>query len=255
MTRTTSIRFFQTLPLELKKLKHTGCLPAILLSALLAAAFPLANMIVRPEVFTGLPDDPLSILADANWQMIAMLNILLTICLSCIFYHTEFADRGIQKLETLPLKGAFPFLGKCLILAFSDLFVIVLECIALCACVLHWFPAYIWNTSAFFTLLKFAGFQWMMMLPTSIFMLFIASLSTNMWISLGIGIILTFTVYVFPQENLVLSLFPFCTPYHLLQEAAAADQTILYPVVCAAESILFTLCGAVYPTISRRYHS
>ena len=62
-------------------------------------------MLVRPEAFTTLPGDPLSILADANWQMIAMLNILLSICLCCIMYHTEFADRGIQKSETLPVKA------------------------------------------------------------------------------------------------------------------------------------------------------
>ena len=111
MTQTPTIGFFQMLPLECKKLKRTGCLPAVVLCGLFAAAFPLANMLVRPEAFTTLPGDPLSILADANWQMIAMLNILLSICLCCIMYHTEFADRGIQKSETLPVKAHLLFLG------------------------------------------------------------------------------------------------------------------------------------------------
>lgn len=254
MTKTQTIGFFKVLPLECKKLKRTGCLPTVLLSALLAGAFPLANMLARPEAFTTFPGDSLSILADANWQMIAMLNILLAICLSCIMYHTEFADRGIQKSETLPVKAHLFFLGKGMILAISGIFVILLECVVLGACALHWFPAYTFNGNAVLDLLKFAGFQWMMLLPTMLLMLFIASVCTNMWTSLGIGVILTFTVYVFPQENLVLNLFPFSTPYHLLSGSAFADQTLLYLAVCTAEGILFALCGAIYPSI-RRYHS
>ena len=62
-----------------------------------------------------------------------------------------------------------------------------------------------------------------------------------MWTSLGIGIILTFTIYVFPQKNLLLGLLPFSTPYHLLSESVSADQTLLYPAACAAETILFAL--------------
>ena len=158
MTQTPTIGFFRMLPLECKKLKRTGCLPAVVLCGLFAAAFPLANMLVRPEAFTTLPGDPLSILADANWQMIAMLNILLSICLCCIMYHTEFADRGIQKSETLPVKAHLLFLGKGTILAVSDIVVILTECAALGFCALHWFPAYTFDSSAAFALLKFAGF-------------------------------------------------------------------------------------------------
>lgn len=254
MTQTPTIGFFRMLPLECKKLKQTGCLPAVVLCGLFAAAFPLANMLVRPEAFTTLPGDPLSILADANWQMIAMLNILLSICLCCIMYHTEFADRGIQKSETLPVKAHLLFLGKGTILAVSGIVVILTECAALGFCALHWFPAYTFDSSAAFALLKFAGFQWLMLLPTMLLMLCIASICSNMWTSLGIGIILTFTIYVFPQKNLLLGLLPFSTPYHLLSESVSADQTLLYPAACAAETILFALCGAIYPSI-RRYHS
>ena len=134
MTQTPTIGFFRMLPLECKKLKRTGCLPAVVLCGLFAAAFPLANMLVRPEAFTTLPGDPLSILADANWQMIAMLNILLSVCLSCIMYHTEFADRGIQKSETLPVKAHLLFLGKGTILAVSGIVVILTECAARLLC-------------------------------------------------------------------------------------------------------------------------
>ena len=169
-------------------------------------------------------------------------------------YHTEFADRGIQKSETLPVKAHLLFLGKGTILAVSGIVVILTECAALGFCALHWFPAYTFDSSAALALLKFAGFQWAMLIPTMLLMLCIASICSNMWTSLGIGIILTFTIYVFPQENLLLGLLPFSTPYHLLSGSVSADQTLLYPTACAAETILFALCGAIYPSI-RRYHS
>ena len=55
-----------TLGLEMKKLKRTGYVPAFLAGGVLAAAFPLANMLVRSETFTSLPGDPLSILMDVG---------------------------------------------------------------------------------------------------------------------------------------------------------------------------------------------
>lgn len=91
-----------TLCLETKKLKRTGYLIAFPAGGLLAAAFPLVNMLVRPEAFTSLPGSPLAVLLDANWQMMAMLNILVSICGACIMYHTEYADNGAQKMELLP---------------------------------------------------------------------------------------------------------------------------------------------------------
>ena len=75
--------------LEIKKLKRTGYFPVFLAGGLLAAAFPTVNMMVRSETFTALPGDPFSILTGANWQMVAMLNILVCICGACLMYQTE----------------------------------------------------------------------------------------------------------------------------------------------------------------------
>ena len=89
--------------LELKKLKRTGYMPAFLGGAVLAAAVPLLHMLVRSETFIVLPGEPLNILYDANWQMMAMLNILTIICCACIIYHTEYSDNGAQKMAVLPV--------------------------------------------------------------------------------------------------------------------------------------------------------
>ena len=86
-----------TLALEAKKLKRTGYFPAFLAGGLLASAFPLVNMLVRAETFTALPGEPFSILMDANWQMMAMLNILVCICGACMMFHTEYATTARRK--------------------------------------------------------------------------------------------------------------------------------------------------------------
>ena len=211
------------------------------------------NMLVRPEAFTTLPGDPLSILADANWQMIAMLNILLSICLCCIMYHTEFADRGIQKSETLPVKAHLLFLGKGTILAVSGIVVILTECAALGFCALHWFPAYTFDSSAAFALLKFAGFQWLMLLPTMLLMLCIASSAQYVDVAWNRHHPDFYHICVSTEESAAWS----ASVLHALSSAVRiylADQTLLYPAACAAETILFALCGAIYPSI-RRYHS
>lgn len=43
---------------------------------------------------TALAGNPINILMSANWQMMAMLNILISICGACMMYHTEYADNG-----------------------------------------------------------------------------------------------------------------------------------------------------------------
>ena len=83
------------LALEQKKLKRTGFFPAFFIGGLLAASFPILNTAVRPEQFVYQDLPALHILIDANWQMIAMLNLFFLTVGSCIIYHTEFAGRAM----------------------------------------------------------------------------------------------------------------------------------------------------------------
>ena len=78
--------------IESKKLKRTGYLPAFLAGGFLAAAFPVVYTMVKAEEMTALSGNPINILMSANWQMMAMLNILISICGACMMYHTEYAD-------------------------------------------------------------------------------------------------------------------------------------------------------------------
>lgn len=93
-----------SLSLECKKAKRTGFIPAFLCGGILAAAVPIVNMAVRSEMYLGQQNSPMQILMGANWQMMAMLNILLVVAGSCLLYHTEFADNAMQKMKSLPIK-------------------------------------------------------------------------------------------------------------------------------------------------------
>ena len=124
-----------TLCLETKKLKRTGYLIAFPAGGLLAAAFPLVNMLVRPEAFTSLPGSPLAVLLDANWQMMAMLNILVSICGACIMYHTEYADNGAQKMELLPVRTGRLFGWKFVLAALALASMVAIETAALAGCI------------------------------------------------------------------------------------------------------------------------
>ncbi len=237
-----------TLGLETKKLKRTGYFPVFLAGGLLAAAFPLMNMLGRSETFTSLPGDPFAILMDANWQMMAMLNILVSICGACMMYHTEYTNNGAQKMDVLPVRTGKLFVMKFIIAALVFVLMVAIETAVLAGCAVHWFPGY---EIDMLELLKSVGFQWFVALPTVMLMLVIASACKNMWISLGIGVILVFTLSIFPQDNLVLNLFPFSSPYQSFSAAAENNRIPLFISICAAETVILGLLEPVYQKVRR----
>ena len=237
-----------TLGLEIKKLKRTGYFPVFLAGGLLAAAFPTVNMMVRSETFTAQPGDPFSILTDANWQMMTMLNILVCICGACLMYHTEYADNGAQKMDVLPVRAGSLFVMKFVITALALALMTALETAALAGCAMHWFSDYTFDLPR---LLESVFFQWFVTLPTVMLMLLISSACRNMWVSLGAGVILVFTMWIFPQDNLILSLCPFSSPYQTLSMAAEHSHVPLFFGICAGETVVFGLLELVYQKIRR----
>ena len=65
--------------LEYKKIRRTGIIPGCLLGGCLAAFIPILELAVRSEQYTNISQQPLSALLQADWQMMAMLNMLLVI--------------------------------------------------------------------------------------------------------------------------------------------------------------------------------
>lgn len=238
------------LALEFKKLRRTGCIAALALAGLLAAAVPAVNMAVRAENYIFLPGNPFDILTNANWQMMAMLNVLASICAACMMYHTEYADNGFQKMQTLPVSCGAMFAGKFFICALMLAFMTAVQTASLSLCAAHWFEAYEFDFSA---AAVSAGFQLAVMLPTAMLMLVIASACKNMWISLGAGVILVFTLSIMPQDNIVLSLLPFAAPYQLLADARESGREWLFAGVCSAQTVLFAAAEFVYLKARRNF--
>lgn len=237
--------------IELKKLKRTGYFPAFLAGSAVSSAFPVLNMTVRAELFTGAPGSPIDILLNANWQMMTMLNILLIVCVACMMYHIEYTENGIQKMETLPVRLFRLFAEKFLITAAASAMMLFIEFAVLTACIFHWFPD---ASLDFKEIIQNCGFEVLLMLPTIILSLLIASVCRNMWSSLGIEIILVFTLSIFPQNQLFFALCPYCSPYQLSASADALGHTDLLLIFCTVETVLIGSIEFIYLKI-RRYFS
>ena len=232
-----------SLLIEAKKLKRTGYLPAFLAGSLLAAAFPVVYLMVKAEELTSLSGNPTDLLMSANWQMMAMLNILLSVCGACVMYHTEYADNGMQKMSVLPVRPGHLFMGKFIIAAGMAAVMTGIETAVLWGCAGRWFAG---TPSGPAQLLKTAGFQTVVMMPTVMMMLVIAAACRNMWVSLGIGVILVFTCSVLPRDNAVLSLLPFASPYQTLSGATEASRAVLLSAACGAETAALGIAELIY---------
>ena len=236
-----------SISLECKKVKRTGFLPAFFVGSILAAAVPVINMAVRSERYVTQSGSPFSILMDANWQLMAQLNIFLLVCGACILYHTEYADNGIQRAETLPMKASGLFLGKLCILFCSCLLPLCLETFSLLACCTRYFPEI---PDLGRTLLKGMGFELALLLPTAAAMLFLSSLCRNMWMCLGTGVILVFLTSMLRSGNLVLAAVPFAAPYRMLHQFSSGEAWRLLSIA-AAEVVLFYAAEMIYTKLRR----
>lgn len=210
-----------TFGLECRKVKRTGFIPTFIIGGLLAAAVPVINMAARSEIYVGLDDSPIQILMDANWQMMAMLNVLLLVAGACLMYHTEYVDNAIQKMCMLPVKERDLFFGKAVLLLIMGIVILVFEAVGIAFCFVHWYEL---SGNFALELLKSFGYAFALMLPAALLSLLIASFCQNMWVSLGIGIICVFTATMLPADKFVLSIFPFALPFQIL--AGATGNTI-----------------------------
>lgn len=198
--------------LEYKKVKRTGFIPVFLWGGTLAALVPVINMAVRSEMYLGQPNSPIQILMGANWQMIAMLNILLVVVGPCLLYHLEFADNAMQKMKSLPIRESSIFLAKFILTSFMCIIVLTIEAISIIFCVSYWFEI---GNNFWLELAKNFGYSFLLTLPCVLLSLLIASTFKNMWMSLGIGVVCVFTATMLPTNNFVLSLFPFAIPFQI----------------------------------------
>lgn len=235
--------------LECKKIKRTGFLPAFLGGGILAAAVPVFNMAVRSEMYVMQHGTPVEILMRANWQMMAMLNVLLIVAGACLLYHTEYADNAMQKMMSLPIRLSSGFFGKVILTILMSALMLVIEAGAMAFCSYHWFGI---RNSFWSELCENFGYAFLLIMPCIIISLLISEACRNMWVSLGIGVVCVFTATMLPANNFALSLFPFAIPFRML---AGTDMTrvIHYIYAAVAELAVFSLAELIFIKVRRSF--
>lgn len=229
---------------ECKKIRRTGFCSAFLGGGILAAVVPIVNMIFREEMYQMKQGNPIQIMLDANWQMMAMLNVLLIVTGSCILYHIEYADNAMQKIKSLPIKESSVFWGKVILLSSASAIALAIETGAIAFCIRHWFE----NGNSVGELCRNWGYAFLLMQPCIVLSLIISEACKNMWISLGIGVICVFTATMLPTGKFVLSIFPFAMPFQILKNTA---QSIQYIYAAIAEFAVFALVYLMFIKIRR----
>lgn len=235
--------------LECKKIKRTGFLPAFIGGGILAAAVPVVNMAVRSEIYRTKQGDPIQILLSANWQMMAMLNVLLVVTGACLLYHTEYADNAMQKMKSLPIRESSIFLGKVFLTIFMSFLALTIEAAAIAFCAYRWFEI---GEGFGGGMCRNFGYAFMLMLPCIILSILISEACKNMWISLGIGVVCVFTATMVPANNFVLSLFPFAMPFQMFAGADTA-QVMHYIYAAGAELLAFGLAELIFIKLRRSF--
>lgn len=232
-------RYQNLFGLEIKKVRHTGFGTAFLAGAVFSAAFPVIQMAARTELFLSIRETPVKILLDANWQLMAMLNILLAVAGACLLYHTEYADKAILKMCMLPIRESSLFAAKALLLAIMCLAALLMEAAAICLCGLFWFPGTDPGSLLSETGIHF-GVSFLLMLPVVLVSLGIASAFENMWISLGIGVLCVFTATLLPTGRFVCSLFPYALPFQII---SGISQEALRNYLFAGTAEVLAICA------------
>lgn len=237
--------------IECRKIRRTGLILTFFGGGLLAALIPVLNMAFRSEMYITQNEPPLQILFDANWQIMAMLNILLIVSGACALYHIEYGDNAIQKMAALPLPGNSLFLGKCLVLTVLVALMLLPEILSLVFCIYYWFSgAEILNMAFYREIFADYGCLLLLMLPLILIALLIASTFRNMWISLGVNIVCVFIATMLPANNFALSLFPFALPFQTL--AGTDGRRVIGFMICAGvEILLIGITEMIYRNIRR----
>lgn len=235
--------------LEYKKVRRTGFFSTFIAGGFLAASVPIVNMAVRSEIYLTQKGNPIQILLGANWQMMAMLNILLVTAGSCLLYHTEYSDNAMQKMNSLPVRESSIFFGKVILTILMSAFFLAAEAATTAFCSYHWFEV---GDNFGSELFKSFAYAFLLMLPCIILSLLISESCKNMWVSLGIGVVCVFTATMLPTSNFILSLFPFATPFQIFPDTSMA-QVMHYIYAAVIELIVLGLAELLFIRIRRSF--
>lgn len=231
----------RTFAIELRKEKRTGVIPLMLAVGVLGAAYAFAFFLVRKDTLLNLPLAPMDVLLTQLYGMIMVLNMFGIIAAACMIYNMEFKGSAVKKMYMLPVSVPLMFFCKFLILAIIFFIAIIFQNLALTIIGLTDLPQ---GAFEFETLISFAGYSFLTAMPVLSFMVFVSSRSSNMWVSLGIGVagFLSGMALASP-DNLLLCIHPFVI---MLKPAVAmsAQPDIIVVIFSLVETAVFLFSGS-----------
>ncbi len=242
-----SLPFGQLLRLEWKKEKRTGAFMSLVMAGCFGALYALVNFTWRKTSLLALDMEPMDILLTQSYGMMALFNAFGIVVSSCLVYHIEFQEHGLEKLLALSLNMARVYLAKFFWLALALCFAIGLESVSLLGIGLFVLPPHTFELSTWFS---FSLYMLELALPTLSLMMWIASLFETIWIPLGIGVAGFFSAMALAQGSNFWLINPFLLllkPALLLQGKVSWTLSLLALI----ETLLFLSLG-LYTSQRRR---
>lgn len=228
------------LSVELKKEKRTGIIPLLFAVGVLGAAYSVLNYAVRKESLLSLDMAPMDILLTQLYGMLTLLNMLGIIVASCMIYNIEFQGNAIRKMYLLPVSIPKLYLCKSfiIIVVFGIAELTQFSCLAVIGA--KYLPA---GTFELDVLIKFTIYTFVTSLPVITFMLFISSISENMWVSLGIGIAGLLSGIALTNFNIrLLLIHPFVAMFQPAM-AMSSKPDIVVTLMSVIMSVVFLITG------------
>lgn len=229
-----------SLSIEIQKLRRAGVLNTLIFAGFAGAIYAVLNWFVRKDFLLAADVDPMTALLTQLYGVLSLLNIFAIIVSTSNIYSIEHKNYGLRKMHTLPIKSSSIFLKKLIVL---------IGVLAISYCIEFTSLAILGNkflphgTFDAIILIQFACYAFLIILPSLVCMLIISMISTNMWITVGIGIVGFFSgMSMVGFENKISSLNPFVL---LLKPAMNLTTKIdIYIIIIAIiEIIVFLLIG------------
>lgn len=229
-----------SLSIEIKKLRRAGVLNTLILAGIAGAFYAILNWFLRKDFLLTADINPMTALLTQLYGVISLLNVFAIIVSASNIYSIEYKNNGLRKMKTLPIKSGNLFIQKLIILVGTLALTYFIEFTILAILGSKYLPN---NTFDLFVLLQFAFYTFLIILPCLVFMLIISLLSTNIWITVGIGIVGFFSgMSMIGLENMISNLNPFVL---LLKPAMnlTTEMDIKVILISIIEIIIFVIVG------------
>ncbi|MBP5299703.1 MAG: ABC transporter permease [Lachnospiraceae bacterium] len=235
--------------LELKKEKRTGLTTVLLVSVILGAAYVLVNFAIRGDSLLSMPADPMDILLTQLYGIMMVLNMFAIVVAASIAYNMEYSGSAVKKMYVLPISMKKIYSSKFLIILTAFLISVAFEGVAFAWIGTNKLGAGVFRTDVF---LLFMLYTYITSLPVASFMLFISSLSENIWVTIGIGVggFLSGMALVNMNDSILMMLHPFIV---MFKPAVAMSANINWTVmgVAIAETIVFFIVGIIGSSVKK----